>query len=60
MNNDEVEFGSDFEMNLNFTVNLYDSKGNIIEQKCKCGNEATTFLIGKEAYMGLCQQCAFG
>lgn len=54
----EAEWGG----NVNFVnpswVNAHDADGNELSFKCKCGKEATFFAIGKEAYLGLCEDCS--
>jgi hypothetical protein len=39
---------------------LCDAEGNDMQIKCKCGNEATSVVMGKESYMGLCNKCQYG
>ena len=39
---------------------MCDADGNAMEIKCKCGNEASSVIMGKESYMGLCNKCQYG
>lgn len=33
---------------------------NEVKILCKCGNEASSVIMGKEAWMGLCNKCQYG
>lgn len=39
---------------------MCDSQNNEMDIKCKCGNDATSVMMGRESYMGLCNKCQFG
>jgi len=39
---------------------MCDSEGKEMDIKCKCGNDATSVMMGRESYMGLCNKCQFG
>lgn len=42
------------------SVTMHDSDGQEMDVKCKCGNTATSIMMGKESYLGLCNVCQFG
>lgn len=39
---------------------LCDAEGNKMDIKCKCGNPATSVMMERESYMGLCNTCQYG
>lgn len=39
---------------------MCDAGGNAMEIKCKCGNEASSVIMSKESYIGLCNKCQYG
>lgn len=39
---------------------IHDSSGEEMDIRCKCGNEATSIIMGKESYLGLCNKCQYG
>jgi len=42
------------------SVKIYDADGNESVILCKCGKEATTIIMGKETFMGICSECQHG
>lgn len=54
-----AEFGSSGPIAF-ASVTLRDSEGKVMDIKCKCGNEASSVILGKEAYTGLCNKCQYG
>jgi len=50
----EIEFGC--KEQIHFASPKMEINGE--EIKCKCGKPATNSIIGKKAYMNLCNKCA--
>ena len=45
---------------MDLTVTLHDQDGNeIIPGKCKCGKAGDTCIMGKEAFMWMCNECLY-
>ncbi len=45
---------------MNVKVTLCDQNGNPIpQQKCCCGNDADTFIQGKEVFIWKCNRCLY-
>lgn len=55
----QAEYGSTGPIGF-ANATMCDADGNAMEIKCKCGNEASSVIMGKESYMGLCNKCQYG
>lgn len=55
----QTEYGSSSPIGC-ANAKIYDAKGNEMDIKCKCGNDATSVIMGRDAYMGLCNKCQYG
>ena len=45
---------------MDWKVDLHNQEGERLDPKCKCGNSASSCIIGENAYMYQCNTCAYG
>jgi hypothetical protein len=55
----QTEYGTTQKVGVGQCV-MCDAEGKEMDIKCKCGNDATSVMVGQHAYMGLCNTCQYG